>query len=301
MRVSEADIPTVTFAPIGPVLHELCQAAINRIDRQWPINRTSSGAAQSVIEPLLRAAYNTFRTVLLLCTDRPSHPVLPEFALSAGPLNRTLLDTLFTLLFLFDNLEDRSHAFVRAGWRENREELARYEQLYGEDAAWVEWIGAFREHSLQAMPLYRIKEEERDNLRLIDKWPLPGAMKSDNSLPADLRSFLTYLYDWYYKALSAQAHLSLPGLIMRSAALLPQHGEDEIERRARLDKQRSDNALVATVLMLSLVTEIEIEFQFGDAGRIMFVWAYLNEHFKLSEELWLRRAKDKLQELIDRR
>lgn len=290
------NFPTLPFDTIGPPLRIAGQFAINKVDREWPVKWRDLPGAAVLVETLLRASENTYQTILHLCVEEPNWPQRPEYVLSVGPLNRTLLDTLFTLVFLFENPRERSEWYYCAGWLEMRDERDRHIERYKDDPSWEPWLSEFSQGLDGAAENFRIPLDVREGRRRVPRWPLPGMMKVDPNTAADRREYLSHLYDWHYKALSSQAHMSLPGLIMRSNALKRVQGEEEVERVWMLDKQRSDNAAVAIVLWLSIISEIEIEMRFGQAAKLLYVWRVLTEYFGLAQEIYDLRAGRLLRE-----
>lgn len=79
----------------------------------------------------------------------------------------------------------------------------------------------------RAAEQYEITEEEQQRLRDLPYWPIPSQMLKDSTLSRDRREQLAYLNDWHYKQLSSQSHGSVPGLVMRAAALIPGADPDE--------------------------------------------------------------------------
>jgi hypothetical protein len=59
---------------------------------------------------------------------------------SAPPLARTILDSLFTVVFLFEDLPTRIKWYLKSGWRELFEEHQRCRKTYDADPAWSTWL-----------------------------------------------------------------------------------------------------------------------------------------------------------------
>src|SRR6266550_1109674 len=132
---------------------------------------------------------------------------------------------------------------------------------------------------------YGLSPAEIANPRLVKPWwPHPGRMLKDKRTSSDRLARMQFLNDWYYGQLSAESHLSLPGLVMRSTALIPGHDPDELEWR--MDKVRSDNFLIATFMVLAFASEIEIECRFGLSDRLKYVWTVLAGYAKGAQTLY---------------
>jgi len=234
---------------------------------------------------LARATDNTFHTIRALCLDDPKYPLRREDALSVGPLSRTILDSLFTLIFLFDDLPNRANWYFKGGWRSIWEEQQLYVATYGSDTRWTDWLAERQRFLDNTADRFGLTTAEKANPPTTLKyWPIPSGMRRDKQTSAARIDLMNYLDDWYYGDLSSESHLSLPGLVMRSMALDPDQDPDECAWR--LDKQRSDNVLRATVLALAFVSEIEIECRFGLVTRLKYVWTVLAGYFGLAKELY---------------
>ena len=84
----------------GPELDNIVLAAINLVSREHPGCLKDSEAAAMLVEGVLRIADNTHRTIRFLLAQSPEVPTRKrEYALSAGPLARTILDSLCTMVF----------------------------------------------------------------------------------------------------------------------------------------------------------------------------------------------------------
>jgi hypothetical protein len=288
------DLPALDYATFGSEFETLQQVTINKLEREWPQKWERVPGANVVLESIMRVTRNTYQSIRFLAADTPENPARKlEYSLSVTPLARTLADTLFNLVFLFQDLPERSRWYYKSGWREVTEEYNRHVAVYGGDPEWKEWLNEFAQGIAQMEKTYEVTDEERNDPRRIPWWPHPGKMLRHQVLSEDRRAFLQYVNDWFYRSLSSHSHLSLPGLFMRSAALLP--GTDKGEDDWRLEKQRSDAVVVSTVLTLAIMSEIELECHFGFGVRLSYVWGILNGYFGLAKALHAQRYEGILQ------
>jgi hypothetical protein len=194
---------------------------------------------------------------------------------------------VFLLVFLFEDLPARSSWYLKGGWREQAEELARYKASYGSDPEWKEWLDEFAKGLEQARSLTSVTPAEAANLRSLPYWPIPSRMLKSGKLSADAQAFLQHLNDWFYRSFSSYAHLSLPGLIMRSAGLVPGTDEEtERIRQWRLDKQRSDAVAMELLMCLSIISEIDAACGFGLHTRLRYIWGVLNGFYGIAKDLY---------------
>ncbi len=277
------DLPGLPWNTFGPELRQILQATANKLDREWPPEWRSLGGAAAVLESFARIVHNSFHTIVVLSFDKPTYPLTPEDSLSVPPITRTLLDILFSTIFLLEDLPTRSVRYFKGGWRENAEEFQRIVVRYGKDQDWKEWIASFQRYLEESATLYGVTPDERVNLKKLPYWPIPSGILKDPSLGTERRDLLQHLYDWYYKHLSAESHLSPSGLAMRVGALLP--AQDEELRDWRLGKQRSDQATAASLIALAFASEIDIAFVYGLRPRLAYVWTILAQHVAMAREL----------------
>ncbi len=288
-------LPSLPYGSISPEFENLLVATINKVDREWPSKWQAHQGAAYIVDSVARVTNNTHLSLRYLCADAPPRPERKvEFALSAIPVVRSLLDSVFLLVFLFEDLPARSSWYLKGGWREEAEELARYQAAYGGDPDWSEWLQEFAKMLDQVRGLAGVTPAEAANLKSLAYWPIPSGMLKSGKLSGDAQVFLQHLNDWFYRSFSSYAHLSLPGLIMRSAGLRPTtDDESERVRKWRVDKQRSDAVGMELVMCLSVMSEIEASCAFGLSTRLRYIWGVLNGFYGMSKELY-RLRYDKL-------
>src|SRR6266480_6776007 len=195
---SMPDLPALPWKAFGPELRLILEATFNKLDREWPAKWKSLGGAATVLESFARIVHSSFHTIVVLSFDKPTYPLTPEDSLSVPPITRTLLDILFSTIFLLENLPTRSIEYFKGGWRENAEEFQRILGRYGKDPDWAEWIKGFQSYLNETADLYGITAEERTNLKELPYWPIPSGVLREPSLAVDRRELLQHLYDWYY-------------------------------------------------------------------------------------------------------
>jgi len=258
-------------------LKEVCVAIGNRLDREWPANRPSPEGEQVVLRSLVLASGNTFSAVLYSCAELPPDPLRKiEYSLAFPPLARVILEAVFTVNFLFEDLPVRAKWFMLAGWRAMAEEHALSVSTFGADANWREWLDS-HERAVSAMADgLGIAFVDRATPEVVAKyWPTPGKMMNDPSLGADRLARMRYLDQWFYGQFSSAAHLKWSGLARSTAPLLRHHLGENL--KAGLVKSRSDVIVSAAVMLLALLSEIEIEMRFGHSAQLKYVWVTLGE------------------------
>ncbi len=278
------DYNGVSFSEFREKLDDLLEAVFNLIDRDWPSKYAHNIDLKVILLGTVKITENTYRSIRYLCADRPKSVARKlEFAVSVPPLARTILDSVFNVVYLFDDLDHRLEWYHKSGWREAYEEYLRYRDRYGHDPAWKEYLGWQKAFADYAREQWDITDDEVSNVKSIQWWPNPGKMARDPHVSQDRRCYLRYLNDWFYKTLSADSHLSWPGFARRSGHFL---NNDEEKRLNLLRKYKSDCVTGTISLVLSLLSEIECEFKFGRAQRLKEVWATLGEVVLETKELY---------------
>jgi len=75
-------------------------------------------------------------------------------------VNRTLLDCLFNIVFMLEDIESRSIWFHKSGWREQKLELNKWKIEYASDPEWDEWLKKLGDLTERGKAHYFITEEE---------------------------------------------------------------------------------------------------------------------------------------------
>src|SRR5215469_14411870 len=77
----------------------------------------------SVLIVMLRFAWNSYEAVRYISADTPPDPARKaNYTIVLPAINRQLLDLLFSLVYMLDDLIPRSLDYQRAGWRDFVEE-----------------------------------------------------------------------------------------------------------------------------------------------------------------------------------
>jgi hypothetical protein len=277
-------LPELDYGTIRVEFDKLMIATSNKLEREWPANVFAHDGLAPTLRALVMVSANTYRTIVYVCADTPeSSERKLEYGLSMTPLARTLLDALFAVVYLFDDPVARADEFYRGGWREMFEENARYHAAYGHDPSWAAFSADHDRRLAQVETLIGITAAERTNSSSVGFWPTPAAMKKKIA-NTDRKKFLDYMNDWFMREMSQDTHLSWPGLLRRFRPLMaPTEGG---VREEVLKKWKSDAVGTSIALMLSLMSEIEIELRYGLADRLKYVWGVMNQYYLISREVY---------------
>src|ERR1700733_6702298 len=98
----------IDFALLGEPLNKLLIATGDKLSREWPPKYSSLPSAREMFVMHVRVAHMTYRSALYLGGDiPPDERRLPQFCVSMCVLNRAILDSLFTILFILEDLPNR--------------------------------------------------------------------------------------------------------------------------------------------------------------------------------------------------
>jgi hypothetical protein len=98
------EIRKLDFKVIERPIDSLLAAAANKIERACPVELSRVPWAQPLFLVAVRVATVTYRTVRLICANIPKDRASPvEYSISVPPLNRFMLDIIFTLMFILED------------------------------------------------------------------------------------------------------------------------------------------------------------------------------------------------------
>lgn len=278
------------FKVIGENLGSLAEATINKLEREWPARISRIEGAQVLYRLLTIVAVTTYETITYLCADKREDPFRKiYFVSSSPPLLRSLLDGIYTVVFLGENLENRVPWYYKAGWREMAERDRIYRERYQGDAAWREWLESHQQFLETTRVDWRITETEAAGPEKMERWPTPGQMTRRRDLSPESKRFFEYLEGWFYRELSQATHLTYPGLSYRGGTFLRK--KDDPLRDSEWFKKRSDGVGYAVVLLLAFLTETNCLLRFGLGQRCAYLWGILAQFFGVAEELFQERYK----------
>lgn len=159
----------LNFEVVGRKLASLTEATINKLDREWPERFRHINRAQVLFRLLTLVSATTYETIKYFCADKPEDPARKlSFGTSSTPLLRSLVDEIYTVVFLGEDLESRVSRYYRSGWREIFERDATCRVRYGADPLWKEWLEGHRQFLESVQKDWGITESEAKNPKSIE-------------------------------------------------------------------------------------------------------------------------------------
>lgn len=248
----------------------------------------------SLLNIMLRFAWNSYEAVLYLAGDVPDDPRRePNFVLVVPNTNRQLLDMLFSLAYMLDDFRPRSIAYERSGFRELHEEIQAFRTTFGSDPAWREYFRNTKNALAAMADRFNITPEERKKPSLIPYWKTPYQLLEEQSA---CRDFLKYLEKWLYKDTSAQAHMSFGGMLKVSlfliADLVGEEAKAQVSDRPMKIYHFTQISRTA-ISFLAIATEIDTFCRFGNREQIDYIWTVLSGYAAEAKEMWELRYRDR--------
>jgi hypothetical protein len=289
---------SLDYSVIGEPLNNLLKAVGNKLTREWPSKYADVAGGSALFVVHIRVARLTYLSALYLGGDKPPDPFrLPEFCSTLPLLNRSLLDSLLTIMFILEDVPQRVALFYEADWRELRLGLDRLNQEYSHLPEFQSFLNDLTEHCNAGVALLGLTPQQAAQPTKLRSWPNPGALPnhgiSPNSpLPAN-RAFMKFLNDYFYIDLSQQAHLGAFGMAKRGAFVLDAiHSSTNIA--LLLKKYRYAQMGQTVALVLALASEIEAHFGFGLKEQAKYVWGVASPNIFVVEELYRKRYQNLL-------
>ena len=113
---------------------------------------------------------------------------------------------------------------------------------------------------------------------------------------------IEYVNSWMYRYLSGQTHLSLQGIMHRGMHVFPEGakqalGDDwENKLESHLLNYRMTSLYSALTIMLAIMSEIEIHFEYGLSQRCRYLWTFIGKHSDITKDFWETRYSLELSE-----
>ncbi|MCZ2389713.1 MAG: hypothetical protein LC113_01395 [Acidobacteria bacterium] len=288
----------------------LLEATANLLERKWPPKYQDIDCGNVVFYTRMRLVINTYASIMWLTADIPHDPRRKPLVLSASPLVRVLFEELVTLIFFFDDLPARLPWYVETGYSETARELEHAKKHHGDDDGWTDYITDLKVSLTNLEKKLNLRGSEKEGpIRKIDRWPSVGDMikiVKKRSPDSPTVEFMSYIESWLYRTLSNDAHLSFTGLVRLGTFYAEKEieaelGKDEAQKqlKKRFEAYRMEILWTTFTLLLSIVSEIELHFNFKLSDRIQRFWEIFAITSDLSKQFYERRYKSLLAELAD--
>lgn len=264
-------------ATIARPLEEIPVAIYNRIQREL---RSSLGEPLFLfLELMIRVSGDTWSAVRFLGSNKLDHGRQVEFIYAIPPLTRTVLDSLLTVIFMFDDPKVNVRRYYAGAWRDRYEKHKELVSQHASEPAWEKRLAVEEADIAQIFKLAGITQAEQDAVdqklpnQLVKYWPNPGRFGRASPVGDKKREdFLRYVNDWFYGALSQDSHLSFTGLERRGGIYAEPASGFDLQRHH--DNSRS--AFMADFLAIYAALLSEVSCQLG----------FEHEKRRLRDDVW---------------
>jgi hypothetical protein len=269
------------------------------VDRDLQRRIAQAGAARNydlvrdltLMNTMIRIASNSYAAICFLMVEEEDSRRRRNFALVIPPVNRQLMDLLFTLVYIRDDFDARCPVYERAGYRAAKEEYQLYRSKY---LGLSEWKPFFADQKVVVREIgkaLKITLAQKRNLKRIPRWKGPFKLSKEKTAS---QSFLRWMEKWLYGDTSSEAHLTGIGLFCVSPFLLAELADEELKQqitsRALLQYQAKHfSRTVMTVL--AIATEIDAQFKLNNHTAIAYIWRILIEYAPDAKDMWEERYK----------
>lgn len=273
-----AALPSLPYwTQVRTPLFEIIDTIANRIERDL---RTQLEARARGMRIWLRThvlvARHTYQVIEAIATDRKQLALGLEISVAVPPLARVILESLFSVTFVFEAPTTRLPMFWKGAWRQIAEQCVEYTREYGTDPLWQPWIaGRLNERDEWQRLLDQhgtpLTPQQIANHELVSRWPPPGQMKGQTTNP-DRKALIAYFQAKYYSPFSAAAHLSGTGLLAQGGVMLSDRTDDQQR------KYFSNQVLMSITVLLGLLSQLALDVV-GEpalARRLVSLWGTPN-------------------------
>lgn len=274
--------------PFFEKVHELAVAMDNLVDRSTPVHIRQIPGWQEFLMVAVLASRAIYETITYLSRDSGHKEDLipkPEYGITTSPLVRSLLELLFTIVFVREQPRPRVRWFHHSGWRELKELLDVLRARYESQTKWKPKLRQLHESLEHLRRAHRISKRAAENPRAIQYWPTAMKMLDPKKdyLRKRSRLFLEHLV-LRYRSLSQDHHMSGAGIIRVYAKLLI---DEKDERRGPILKElKINNVMLATAILLAIFSEINDICRFDRGLALAYCWGILAENRDEAQEMY---------------
>ena len=234
-----------------------------------------------IIRLHLEICYSAYQATRYLYADVPEDPKRkPQFLVVGPPIQRSMLDGLFNIVYLGLDLKKATREYYRGAWKETLQYYRRHKEKYGHNPEWRDWLESLQQLVAELARSEKLSEADYDT---VDRWPTPGEM-CKRILPKETKTFFLHLQEWFYRSYSQEDHLSWPGLASRGVIFLRDLKSES--DREYFEKQKSDQLYRALLVLLMTLSEVNARFSFGFGSQLQYIWTILLNYFDETRELY---------------
>jgi hypothetical protein len=280
----------VVQKPLNGLLTNVSREVERSLKQAMKARNLESERLWSLLFMMLRLATCSYESVSFLLVSAQDDPkLLSRRALAIPPINRQMMDALFSLVYMMDDFSARSLDYEISGYRQLRELIDNYFAKYGAELEWQPYLDSLKDLQSLTEHYLPITTEQKNDPKGIPRWPPPSRLIKKNTAS---QPFLNYMHTWLYNDTSAQAHLNAVGLAQVGAFVLtsvaPEHMQRLIEERTI--KQYTYVHFTRTmIVVLAIATEIDAYRNFANREAIERLWGLLSGFVAEAKDVYQQR------------
>ncbi|MHB2009230.1 MAG: hypothetical protein ACYCOX_14420 [Acidobacteriaceae bacterium] len=297
-------IEAVDLAPMAPKLKGLffnIERELERKANENPGHRCSNQATIFLLVSTL-SMYNCYATIVWLGSDVEETGKRPKNTILTIPsVTRTMVDILFTIVFMFDQEKFLPNYmwYAKSSYREATEELQRYKRDFPQHKDYINFFESeLKEYALGLKQHLQVTDAEISNPSQLARWPtltkvIDPRQKYAKNLSAACKEFFVWLNDWSYREISQVAHHSAWGVSKIGSFLMKDSLSKEMQNRIDGDsihRFRFGQISSALTVLLCFASEINQHYRLGHNEELLLIWQYFNK-VPMIQEAWAERYK----------
>jgi hypothetical protein len=279
----------IVQAPLQGLLRNTGAELERRLRKAMDTKQREEERKQSLLLIVLRITRNSYEAISFLCsTAEDAAKRKKEFVFIVPPVNRQIMDLLFSLVYMIDDFPTRSMDYELSAYRDARKECDKYYGRFGADPKWHAYFDSIRDLHKTMEAYLNITPAQKANPELIPYWLAPYKMLKMSTKSHD---YLAFLEKWLYDETSSQAHLKAVGLHSFAGFILSDFAEENqkkpLERNIEGYIFRHFSRTLAIVL--AIVTEIDVFCSLGNRLKLAETWALLGGYAEEASDIYKER------------
>lgn len=252
----------------------------NNWSKKYPVEKVIGG--KFTLTNLFKISVVNYVSVFNLC--KISEEINEHLYLVTPTLNRSIIENYFSMIFLLSDFPEHNKLFVKNSLRELNEKIKFEKENFIDNKEWKEYLenteNIYNKHQKFIIEDIGLKKGELKSLTQMQRFPRISKIIQyfEKNNHSDLK-FFKYLEKYHYVKLSHFAHSQPSGLSVIGTIL-------ESQPKAVNERFLTNQLWTSIMLILCLISEIEIHFEYGLKTQINGLWNSLNPYSDYVKEVY---------------
>lgn len=246
--------------------------------------KTNPDKLSGLLAFICEVTLETYHAIIYLIDNKNKK----KYPLQGDILLRSIIDILFTVVYLLDNPDEHLNDFVKAGlieWKidlQNRIESNKRSKIENDYTYGFQFIES-------TANIFSISYEEISKKNK-SYWPLPSRIK--DNLSEMNKSFFNKVYSLHYRKASQVNHINWRALCQYSIIQLIQSQDSEKKKNERFES----NIAIKSIKFLTMIfSEIQSKIECNLENDLRYVWTLLSKIDMECKEFYTSRYSELLQ------